>query len=116
VYDITDRRSFENIRGWFNEIEKYASENVNKTIVGNKSDLESQRAVSVEEGLQLAKALNVQFMETSAKNSSNVGEAFNTIAQEIKGKIASNAKAQIKPKGEKIVSGTVISPKKQGCC
>ena len=64
----------------------------------------------------MANSLNVQFLEASAKSSNNVGEAFTTMAQEIKSKIAANAKAQTRARGEKIVQGTVISSKKSGCC
>ena len=40
VYDITERRSFEEIDNWLAEVDKYADENVVKLLVGNKSDLE----------------------------------------------------------------------------
>lgn len=46
VYDITDQESFNNVKQWLSEIDRYASENVNKLLVGNKSDLEDNRAVS----------------------------------------------------------------------
>lgn len=46
VYDITDQESFNNVKQWLNEIDRYASENVNKLLVGNKSDLTDNRAVS----------------------------------------------------------------------
>merc|ERR1712063_143092 len=43
VYDITDRDSFDNIKNWMVEIDKYAQENVIKVLVGNKSDLDDKR-------------------------------------------------------------------------
>ncbi|CAL5322901.1 unnamed protein product [Camellia sinensis] len=46
VYDITDQESFNNVKQWLNEIDRYASENVNKLLVGNKCDLTDNRAVS----------------------------------------------------------------------
>jgi len=49
VYDITDRESFENVKTWLNEIDRYACENVNKLLVGNKSDLDSKRMVEFAE-------------------------------------------------------------------
>ena len=40
VYDITNHESFANVKRWLTEIDKYARENVNKLLVGNKSDLD----------------------------------------------------------------------------
>ncbi|KAL3923091.1 MAG: hypothetical protein SGPRY_004333, partial [Prymnesium sp.] len=39
VYDVTSLDSFNNVKRWLTEIDKYARENVNKLLVGNKSDL-----------------------------------------------------------------------------
>lgn len=116
MYDITDKNSFDNVESWFREIEKYASENVNKIIIGNKADLNETRAVTTEEGQELAKTLEVQFMETSAKDSINVAESFSIMAQEIKNKIAANAKVLNVKRTERIVPGHSISPKKSNCC
>jgi len=49
VYDITDRESFDNVKQWLSEIDRYACENVNKLLVGNKSDLDSKRQVDTQE-------------------------------------------------------------------
>ena len=54
VYDITDRQSFKDVENWLAEVEKHASENVIKLLVGNKCDLESARAVTFEEGKEFA--------------------------------------------------------------
>lgn len=48
VYDVTDQESFNNVKQWLNEIDRYASENVNKLLVGNKSDLTANKVVSYE--------------------------------------------------------------------
>lgn len=39
VYDVTDERSFNNIRNWIKNIEQHASEGVNKILIGNKCDV-----------------------------------------------------------------------------
>lgn len=83
VYDVTNKESFDNVRQWMQEIEKFASENVNKLLVGNKSDLEEQREVSYEEGVELAKKFDVPFLEVSAKNAIHIEDTFTTMATEI---------------------------------
>ena len=54
VYDITNRKSFENLNSWLIEIEKNGNKNVYKLLIGNKSDLEDERKVSKEEGIEFA--------------------------------------------------------------
>jgi Ras-related protein Rab-1A len=83
VYDITDQESFNNINAWLIEIEKNANKNVYKYLVGNKSDLEQSRQISYEQGKEFAETYGMQFIETSAKTSSNVAEAFCTMTKEI---------------------------------
>lgn len=43
VYDVTDERSFNNIRNWIRNVEQHASPNVNKILIGNKCDMEDKR-------------------------------------------------------------------------
>ena len=45
VYDCTDQESFNNVKQWLEEIERYACENVNKLLVGNKCDLQTKKVV-----------------------------------------------------------------------
>ena len=86
VYDITDKESFDNVRQWLFEIDRYASENVCKLLVGNKSDLSNKRAVEYDAAKAFADELTIPFLETSAKNATNVEQAFLTMAAQIKNK------------------------------
>ena len=45
MYDVTDQESFNNVKQWLQEIDRYACENVNKLLVGNKSDLTTKKVV-----------------------------------------------------------------------
>ena len=45
---MTDQESFDNVKQWLSEIDRYASENVNKLLVGNKCDLTANKVVSYE--------------------------------------------------------------------
>ncbi len=69
------------IRTWHANIEQHASEGVNKILIGNKSDWTDKRAVTEEQGRQLAEELGIRFMETSAKVNEGVEEAFFTLAR-----------------------------------
>ncbi|CAE8584500.1 unnamed protein product, partial [Polarella glacialis] len=93
VYDVTDKESFNNVKHWMQEIDKYAADGVNKLLVGNKCDLSSKKVVSYDEAKELADSLTVQFMETSAKNALNVEQAFKMMAGEIKTRVASQPTA-----------------------
>ncbi|KAJ8640998.1 hypothetical protein MRB53_017692 [Persea americana] len=89
VYDVTDQESFNNVKQWLNEIDRYASENVNKLLVGNKCDMTANKVVSYETAKAFADEIGIPFLETSAKNSTNVEQAFMTMAAEIKNRMAS---------------------------
>lgn len=89
VYDVTDRETFDNVRTWINEIEKYSQSNVCKILVGNKCDMEDRRQVTFEEGQEFANQFSMPFLETSAKATQNVDMAFDTMTREIKERFAS---------------------------
>uniref|UniRef100_A0A452IEQ4 RAB1B, member RAS oncogene family n=1 Tax=Gopherus agassizii TaxID=38772 RepID=A0A452IEQ4_9SAUR len=81
--------SFSNMHLWLEEIGRYASENVNKLIVGNKNDLTCKKVVDYTTAKEYADTLEVPFLETSAKTATNVEQAFVTMAAEIKNRVGS---------------------------
>jgi len=114
VYDVTDVDSFNNVKQWLHEIDRYASENVNKLLVGNKSDLMSKRAVTFEQGKEFADSLGIEFVETSAKNSTNVEKAFMAMSAQIKSKM--KAQPANEKKNQKLSAGQSVNQSKGGCC
>ena len=119
VYDVTDRESFNNVKHWIEEINKYAADGVKKLLVGNKSDLQSKKVVSFDEARELADSLGIGFMETSAKNSHNVEQAFHLMANEIKEKVATTPAGGLGSRlqsGRQLQEGTRIEGDQQGCC
>ena len=118
VYDITDRDSFENLNSWLIEIEKNASKNVYKILVGNKCDMESERKVTVEQGKDFATQYGMKFFETSAKESTNVSDAFVAMTREII-KSQDGKKKQATTNNNVVVSNAPTGQslnKKGGCC
>ncbi|KAG2524666.1 hypothetical protein JM16_004532, partial [Phytophthora kernoviae] len=83
VYDVTSQESFDHVNDWLNEVNRYASEGTCKLLVGNKSDISDNKAVSYETAKAFADSLSIPFLETSAKNAQNVEEAFLTMASEL---------------------------------
>jgi len=84
VYDVTDQVSFNNVKQWLQEIDRYACESVNKLLVGNKCDLTTKKVVDSNTAKEFADGLGIPCLETSAKSATNVEEAFRTMASEIK--------------------------------
>eukprot|EP01084_Bolivina_argentea_P002119 3899_1 len=117
VYDITDKESFDNVRQWLFEIDRYASENVCKLLVGNKSDLSNKRAVEYDAAKAFADELTIPFLETSAKNATNVEQAFLTMAAQIKNKMQSQPPPNPQRKQlTDIGASKPINEKSSGCC
>merc|ERR1711908_137923 len=86
VYDVTDEKSWSNIRGWMRNIEQHANTEVVKVLLGNKCDMTNKSAVSTEDGEALAAEYGIEFFETSAKEKINVDQAFTRMAKLIKDK------------------------------
>lgn len=89
-YDVTDADTFNNVQTWLKEIEKYAPDDVCKLLIGNKCDLVVKRVVDHATAKEFADKLNIPFLETSAKNATNVDAAFQRMAEVIRRKIQSD--------------------------
>jgi len=116
VYDVTDMESFNNVKQWLAEIERYACEGVNKLLVGNKCDLVQKKVVDYDMAKAFADSLDIPFLETSAKNATNVEKAFLTMAAEIKNRIANQPQVKAPAKGNVVVSGEQVQSSGGGCC
>jgi len=121
VYDCTDLDSFNNVKQWLNEIDRYASENVQKLLVGNKVDLVSKKVVDYDTAKDFADKLHIPFLETSAKAATNVEKAFLTMAAEIKNNMAqqpqqTGGKQGLKQSNTVQVGGQNVEESSGGCC
>jgi len=100
VYDITDRRSFEELDQHYSEILSNSYLNPIILVIGNKSDLEESRQVNVEEGMAFAQKIGSKFIETSSKNGNNVETAFINLADAVCKKMQVNQKQVQEKKSE----------------
>ncbi|KAK5577603.1 hypothetical protein RB653_002546 [Dictyostelium firmibasis] len=111
VYDITDQTSFDNVRQWFVEIDRYACENVNRLVVGNKIDLEEKRIVDSEVAKAFCDSYDVPFIETSAKYATNVEDCFILMAKKIKARLEEVSETKIEKLTTNVTSSKKISNK-----
>ena len=113
IYDITDKESFKHLNFWNEQINLNAPKNIKTVLVGNKSDLDNERQISVEEGENFAGKYNIKFFEASAKEGTNIKEVFEYLANEIykvkKEEIRSNTFSTV-------ISKEQVQNKKKKCC
>ena len=83
VYDITNKRSFENLPLWLDDVERYCKKDAIKLLVGNKKDLSDQREVDCNMAKEIGFACDIVAMEASAKDDVNVDILFDSIAMEL---------------------------------
>ena len=83
VYDITNKKSFDNLDKWISDLKINGDEKISIVLLGNKSDLENQRVISTEEGKNKAELFKFAFMETSALNGNNIERAFDELIKEV---------------------------------
>ncbi|KAK9722088.1 RAS2 protein [Basidiobolus ranarum] len=86
VYCITERSSFERLEAVRQHIISIVgSTTAPMILVGNKCDRSSERQVTQQEGIAMARRFGCQFMESSAKTAVNVERAFFTLVRGLRG-------------------------------
>nr|XP_045372536.1 ras-related protein Rab-39A [Camelus bactrianus] len=84
VFDITNRRSFEHVKDWLEEAKMHVQPfRIVFLLVGHKCDLASQRQVTREEAERLSADCGMKYIETSAKDATNVEESFTILTRDI---------------------------------
>jgi len=86
IFDLTNHKSFESVSSWYIDIKKHLEiydKKIVGFILGNKEDLVNERKVPEEEAMKVAKSLNIEYLETSAKTGKNLEKIFYRIAESL---------------------------------
>jgi Ras-related protein Rab-8A len=88
AYDCTSEESFNSMRHWIRQFESHTNgrTDIEKVLVGNKSDMTDEKMIEAEQGAALAAEFGMNFYETSAKSGLNVQLVFSSLAQKVKEK------------------------------
>eukprot|EP01129_Flabellula_baltica_P015590 TRINITY_DN799_c0_g3_i2.p2 TRINITY_DN799_c0_g3~~TRINITY_DN799_c0_g3_i2.p2 ORF type:complete len:228 (-),score=68.95 TRINITY_DN799_c0_g3_i2:2795-3478(-) len=129
IYDITNKESFDNIERWLDELRQHADNNIVIMLIGNKSDQYHVIEVPTERAELYCRENGLNFMETSAKDNTNVDLAFETLVRQIYEqnqyeRDSDDVEVPEPKKNTVVLGGTVIKPgndkgkeqDKPGCC
>ena len=113
IYDISQRKTFDNVKGWIESIKEEVSSKVLIVLVGNKIDKIEEREVKKVEGEDLAEELKLPFYECSALTGENINNVFLGLARKLV-----ETKEKVENRGEKLTKAPVknTNDKKKPCC
>ena len=112
LYDITNEESFTKLKEWVKLIKEECGRHIKILIIGNKSDLESQRAIDKEDAMKYANEEKVQYIECSSKTGENVEKAIIVLSEKIL------ESTEISMDSSLMLDSTLLSSKikKRKCC
>ena len=112
LYDITNEESFTKLKEWVELIKEECDRHIKILIIGNKSDLESQRAIDKEDAMKYANEEKVQYIECSSKTGENVEKAIIMLSEKIL------ESTEISMDSSLMLDSTLLSSniKKRKCC
>ena len=119
IFDLSDTESFDSLNNWLIEIERNANKNVIKILIGNKCDLEDKRKISFIQAKEFADVNGMKYIETSAKTSTNVDQAFGLIGVELMKSFKGNEEKNTNKKNVVLSNSEAVTDNKQikkGCC
>ncbi|XP_025828863.1 ras-related protein Rab-31 [Agrilus planipennis] len=112
VFDITARRSFDNMKSWVSELKRNSENPIILSIVGNKSDLSDKREVTRDEGLVYANSVGASYTECSACNNQGIDQIFSDVARkliQISGMVPSYSESDNEENGTMFANATDLN-------
>ena len=120
VYDITNKKSFEEIENvWYPNVKEHGEKYSVLAVVGNKCDLYENEEVKENEAREYAKQIGATFMLVSAKSGDNIDLLFNTLVKQYLGPAFTEQLNEMKKeKGEtgKLTTQKATKKKKKSGC
>jgi len=83
VYDITNQKSFEKLKGWMNDAKEKMDPNSKMIVIGNKKDCQENREVDLDILEDFANKNKVKTLEVSAKTNEGIDEIFNIMVEDL---------------------------------
>ena len=83
VYDITNKKSFDKLKGWINDVKEKNVNDYKMIVVGNKNDCNSMRKVDFSLLEDFGKKNNIPYMEVSAKTGDGIDNLFIITVEEL---------------------------------
>ena len=111
IYDITNEKSYNNLKSWVKLIREECGSHMQIIIVGNKCDLDSERKINQDEVMNYAEEEKIEYIETSCKTGENVHKVVKTICE----KILENNDLST-DMSFTLNSSSFMAPKKKKCC
>ncbi|EAX87098.1 Ras family protein [Trichomonas vaginalis G3] len=109
IYSVDNLQSFKSLASWCNSITTECVTQPTIVVVANKSDLESQRMVTTETGLNFAVEHGFDFIELSAKDQPDkINDLMNLIGKKCLTKIIS--------KDVNEPTDVLVHAEKSSCC
>ena len=111
IFSVTNKKSFENVKTWVNQIKEETNEKITLILVGNKIDLVDKREIMENEGEELANEFDINYYECSAKTGENINLAFNELIKKMVKKID-----KTKDNSTKLIPENKQDKKGNSCC
>ena len=83
MYDITNEKSFTNLKNWVKLVKEECGKSMQMIIIGNKSDLVFERVIKKEKATNYSWEQGIQYIETSSKTGNNVINAVIALCEKI---------------------------------
>jgi small GTP-binding protein len=115
VFDLSDRKSFEDLNQWLNDVHTLCEPNAEVTLIGNKSDLVEERSVTATEAESFAQLHKLTYLETSARGGNNIQLAFQKTAGTIYRKTVAGTELETPEPGPQL-GGKLLAEPAKACC